>query len=419
MAAEVSPLDSQDSSEPAANGIDHGQAGFAAAEDNDNSISTEFSPDSCGSPAPNDLSSEPPRRVSPNDSADFLLHPVELAKGRTAAENYLSTFRSEDTRRGAEEALETLATVISGGKCDSVEFPWQQVRPYHGAAALTILKERGAPARIEALRCRKDTTRSYRVVPDAYPTRQVQKIRSTLSKVIAECNELGFLSEEDRRASKPVVKGTAKTSVRNKTASSASRGRLLGDGELRALIAACAADGNAEGARDSVLFALTYRGLKIAEITGLTPDSVRFSNKTGVCTIVARPKNGGKGRRVELTNNELICLEDWIDYRGNDDGPLLSVVGRGNKVESKRLTIAILTEICEKRAKQAQVDPFVPNDLSRGAEALIEHRKAAKRKANRLAQETLSAAEQVLYDGEPAPNSDGERIRFPFLGLHI
>ena len=54
--------------------------------------------------------------LSPQDDADFLLHPVELAKGRRAAENYLGTFRSDDSRKAAEEALETLATVISGGE---------------------------------------------------------------------------------------------------------------------------------------------------------------------------------------------------------------------------------------------------------------------------------------------------------------
>ena len=52
-------------------------------------------------------------RLSPQDSVDFLLHPAELAKGRRAAENYLSTFRTEESRRAAEEMLETLATVIS------------------------------------------------------------------------------------------------------------------------------------------------------------------------------------------------------------------------------------------------------------------------------------------------------------------
>ena len=193
--------------------------------------------------------------LSPQDDADFLLHPVELAKGRRAAENYLSTFRSEDSRKAAEEALETLATVISGGKCDSVDFPWQQVRPYHGAAALTILKEKGAPTRIEALRCRADETRGFRVVPDTYPARQVQKIRSTLSKVIEECEELGFVGER-AEADLPKPKKPSKKAA-------APRGRTLGDGELRALIAASAAETKAEGYRDAVFFILVYRGLKI------------------------------------------------------------------------------------------------------------------------------------------------------------
>ena len=68
-------------------------------------------------------------RLSPQDAVDFLLHPVEIAKGRTAAENYLGTCRGEESRQFAKEALEMLATVISGGRCDSLEFPWQQVRP--------------------------------------------------------------------------------------------------------------------------------------------------------------------------------------------------------------------------------------------------------------------------------------------------
>lgn len=359
-----------------------------------------------------DAAPPPVPELSPQDDADFLLHPVELAKGRRAAENYLSTFRSDDSRKAAEEALETLATVISGGKCDSVDFPWQQVRPYHGAAALTILKEKGAPARIEALRCRADETRGYRVVPDSYPARQVQKIRSTLSKVIEECGELGFLSkgaevEAARKPKKASKKATA------------PRGRTLGDGELRALVAACAADGNAEGYRDAVFFCLVYRGLKIAEITGLTPESVKFSNKTGTCTITSRPKGGGRGRKVELSNDELIVLEDWLDHRGQDAGPLLCTLGRGGKVEGKRLTTAMLKTLCEERAQQAEVPVFTPNDLSRSAEALTSHRKATRRKANRLAQTMLSSAEKALY--LPADMSDedelSQTIQFPFLGL--
>jgi integrase len=365
----------------------------------------------------------PEPTLSPQDSVDFLLHPVEVAKGRKAAEQYLSTFKTEETRRTAEEALETLATLISGGRCDSLDFPWQQVRPYHGAAALTILKEKGAPARIEALRCRRDATRGYRVVPESYPPRHVQKIHNTLSKVIDECCELGFVSDEERwtvtRSGRRNASAQA-GSGRSGGARSAGKRRLLADGEVRALVAAAASGDNAEGARDAVLFSLVYRGLKISEITSLTLDSVRFSNKTGKCNIVARSgRSGGRGRRVALTNDELICLEDWLEYRGSADGPLLCTLGRGGKVEGKRLTTALLKEICEARAEQANVLPFVPNDLSRSADALIEHRKSVRRRSARRAAEVPSAAEQVLFEVDDDPDETSEAIRFPFLGLEI
>lgn len=356
-------------------------------------------------------------KLSPQDAMDFLLHPTEVARGRTAAENYLSTCRSDESRRFAEEALETLATVISGGHCDSLEFPWQQVRPFHGAAALTILKEKGAPARIEALRCRRDTTRSYRVVPENYPPAQVQKIRTTLTKVIAECSDLGFVTTtEEVPASSP-----AKSKSTVNKARSAAGGRLLGDGELRALSAACSAFSNAEGSRDAVFFALVNCGLKIAEITALTIESVRFSNKTGVCSIVSQTgSTAARGRRVELTNDELICLEDWLDYRGNADGPLLCTLGRAGKIEGKRLTTALLKELCEKRGKQAEVAGFAPNDLSRSAEALTQHRKAVKKRAAKQSQNSPSTAERVLFDSpDSVGKSNGEAIRFPFLGLGL
>ena len=47
--------------------------------------------------APNGLIAEPARQLSPQDAMDFLLHPMEIARGRAAAENYLSACRNEET----------------------------------------------------------------------------------------------------------------------------------------------------------------------------------------------------------------------------------------------------------------------------------------------------------------------------------
>ncbi|MBY0399687.1 tyrosine-type recombinase/integrase [Myxococcota bacterium] len=358
-------------------------------------------------------------KLSPQDSVDFLLHPAEIAKGRRAAENYLSTFRTEESRRAAEEMLETLATVISGGKCDSVEFPWQQVRPYHGAAALTILKERGAPARIETLRCRKNASRSFRAVPTSYPPREVQKIRSTLTRVIEECDQLGFLRGETVSQEIHRVSATGKRPSRT-APRTAHRSRILADGELRALVAASASDATAQGCRDAVFFALVYRGLRIAEIVGLTIESVRFSNKSGVCTIATSATGGsGRGRKIELTNHELICLEDWLDHRGGGAGPLLMAFGKNGKPDGKRLTTAMLGTLCEERARQAEVAAFTPTDLSRSADALTEHRKLTRRTPARESEDFHCAAERILFEEEEAGSLESEMIRFPFLGLGI
>ena len=402
-------------SESPAGNMERPQDSRASSEVSEDAQSAEASP-------------APTIRISPHDSVDFVLHPAEVAKGLTAAENYLSSFRNEESRLTAEEVLETLATVISGGKCASLAFPWQQVRPYHGAAALTILKEKGAPARVEALRCRRDSTRNYRVVPESYPARHVQKIRSTLTKVIEECSELGFVVDPDQDASattgsengKPQTKSRGKSQNKaGKPLKAAVKGRLLSSGELRALTAKAAAHENAEGFRDAVFFALVYRGLKVAEITALGLDSIRFSSKMGQCHIVARAKSGGRGRRVELTNSELIYLEDWLDRRGPAEGPLLCTLGRAGKVEGKRLTVAMLKQISEARALEAEVEAFTPNDLSRSADALTDHRKARRRKASKNDSDTASVVDQVLFEDVEAQAEAGEKIRFPFLGLGI
>ncbi len=412
MAAEVTPTSSR-ARQHAVSFDDASQTAPTTASSSSSSSSSSNS-----SIASNAVPSKtlPIPKLSPQDSVDFLLHPTELAKGRRAAENYLSTFRTEESRRAAEEMLETLATVISGGKCDSVEFPWQQVRPYHGAAALTILKERGAPARIETLRCRKNASRSFRAVPTSYPPREVQKIRSTLSRVIEQCNELGFLVGEtmsqEIRSRGPVQ--------RKRGARPAQRNRLLADGELRALISACASDGTAQGCRDAVFFALVYRGLRIAEIVGLTLESVRFSNKAGVCTIATSPgRSGGRGRKIELTNDELIVLEDWLDHRGDLGGPLLGSLGKNGKLDGKRLTTAMLIQICEERGRQAEVPAFTPTDLSRSADALTEHRKLTRRSAAKESEEFHSAADRILFETDESSAMASEMIRFPFLGLGI
>ena len=86
------------------------------------------------------------------ESADFILDAEEVAKGRCAVESYLASLRSVEARGVAEEGLNSLALLFTDGLCNAYEFPWQQLRTYHVAAGLAMLKPEGVPARIEAMR---------------------------------------------------------------------------------------------------------------------------------------------------------------------------------------------------------------------------------------------------------------------------
>ena len=170
---------------------------------------------------------------------DFSLTPQELAKAERATHAYLSSLKPGEPQRAAEEALDTLAAIITGGICNATSFPWHQLQPYHGALAFTILKEKGAPAHIEAMRCRADDTRKYQPVPESYPTKQVQKIKSSFKGIMNECQSLGFITDEELDLALTASKHATPA---NAPARKAVPERELARTEVLALEAACRLD---------------------------------------------------------------------------------------------------------------------------------------------------------------------------------
>jgi integrase len=342
-----------------------------------------------------------------NDSAteqgDFSLAPEEIAKGERAATAYLDSLKPGDTQRIAEEALDTLAAVISGGVCGARTFPWHQVRAYHGALALSIVKERGAPARVEALRCRHDETRKYQQVPEAYSAKLVQKMRTGLRKVIAEAAELGFLSDDDVMSAMPPTKSGPRKSARERT---------LTESEVRALVAACAMDESIHGCRDALMISLAYvGGLKTIDLMNIGLDDLHFDHKTGRVTVRVKQAGAKRARRVPLENDALIALEDWLEARGRDAGPLFCPIVRGPRIELKRLTAADVRELCDLRAEQAGVLAFAANDLARSSPV---NNAGGRRKRSRT-QLAESQPTSILFDagrGDEEPTE--ERIHFPY-----
>jgi integrase len=337
------------------------------------------------------------------EAADFCLTPEELSKGEQAAETYLGSMKPGEQRRGAEEALDTLAAVISGGVCGGNRFPWHQVRAYHGALAISIVKERGAPGQIEALRCRHDDTRKYQQVPETYKPKEVQRMRTSLQGVIEECWNLGFISDEDmQRAVRPPKRNGATKSARE---------RELTDGEVRALLSACAMDGTIAGSRDALMIGLAWHGgLKTVDLINLTLDDLQFDQKTGCAMIRHKAPGAKRARRIPLANDDLIALEDWLETRAREPGPLFCPMNRGH-IDRRRLSAAQVRELCEHRATQAGVLPFAPNDIARSSPFGASQSKRRRTRAD----ESLEGG-SPLWDGAASDQNedDAARISFPY-----
>ncbi len=354
-------------------------------------------------------------------SGDFSLSPQEVAKGERAAHCYFSSLKPGEPQRVAEEALDTLAAVISGGICDASTFPWHQVQPYHGALAFTILKEKGAPAHIEAMRCRADDTRKYQPVPEAYPPKQVQRIKSSFKGIITQCQNLGFISDEEADLAISASKSTtpSKSNGQPNGGKKAQNERELARTEVLALQAACRLDDSPAGQRDGLMVSLAYHGaLKTVDLIGLTIDHIQFDSRTQQSGVLFKPAQAKRARRVPFSNEEMIALEDWLMVRGNAPGALFCALGRGGKVEIKRMAAAEVREICDRRAAEAGVQPFAPNDLAKSSPLAQGAAKKARKKASAEPADGEAAEapepDSALFGDVPEVDDSGRRISFPY-----
>ena len=216
----------------------------------------------------------------PGDSHPALVYLARLAPG---------------SRRTMGEALHAMADRLSGGRCDLWTLAWHELRYQHTAALRSLLAEQYAPA-------------------------TVNKMLAALRGTLKECWRLGLVPAEDyhRAADLPAVRGSV-----------LPRGRALSAGELRALLAACAGDRTAAGARDGALVATLYgAGLRRSEAVAL---EVRdYDAETGALTV-----RSGKGRKDRIAYAPAGCraaLTAWLGPRGPAGRP----TGRGRRRRERR-----------------------------------------------------------------------------------
>jgi len=346
-------------------------------------------------------------------AADFSLDEEEIQKGQAAVTGFLETLEG-DEHNTAREALETLTLVFSTGACEGVDFPWHQVRAHHGQAAMNMLKEDGAPSRLEALRCELDPHRKFHQDPERYTPKKIQRFRTALRRVLKESRDLGFMSDDDwNRVKSP-----------NKDLPQAGD-RIVSHGEFRALLAACQFDSGTESPRDRLIFYLLYHGgLMLAELMAVTIEDLHFDQKTQQVTVRTGKAKNQKSRRVALPNEALISLEDWLQFRDNEEGPLLNPITKARRVEIKRMTGPEVRAVCEKRAREVGVAIFTPDELRKSPAAQIGQAKTASKGTTRSQNGTKPVAQvssgDALYEpGEVIAQRKMAKVCFPVWELGV
>ncbi len=259
-----------------------------------------------------------PHALSTAEVVDLDQHPAAVYLAR------LGSARSRQVLRGA---LDTIARLLTQGRCDAFTLAWPTLRYQHTTAVRAQLAERYAAA-------------------------TANQHLSALRGVLKECWRLGYTTAEDyhRAADLAPVRGSV-----------LPRGRGLKGGEIRALFNVCADDDGPAGIRDAALLTVLYgAGLRRAEAVGL--DLADYDPETGA--LVIRGK-GNKQRIGYITHGGRLALEEWLTLRGPEPGPLFWGVDKAGQLRPRRLTGQAVRFLAGRRGATAKVQAFSPHDLRR------------------------------------------------------
>jgi len=310
--------------------------------------------------------------------APLAIASAALPLDRHPAHVYVARLGS-GSRRTMREALNTIAALLTQGKCDAETLPWAALRYQHTAAIRAALMERNKPS-------------------------MANKTLAALRGVLKECWRLGYMTAEDyhRAADVPTIK-----------AQTLPRGRALASGEIAALMGSCSRDGSPAGARDAALTALLYgAGLRRSEAVSL--DLSDYNSETG--ELVIRGAKGRKDRLAYATNGSADVLAGWLGTRGGDSGPLFCRVNKSARVTIRRLTDQAVLHILRKRAVEAGVSCFSPHDLRRSFISDLLDAGADISTAQQLAGHS-NVQTTARYDrrGEATKRKAAELLHVPYL----
>jgi integrase/recombinase XerD len=246
------------------------------------------------------------------------------------------------SRRTMGGDLNTIAALLTSGRCDLLSLEWSALRYSHCAAVRAVLAER-------------------------YAHTTANRMLSALRGVLKTAWRLGQLATEEYHRAVDL------TPVRGETL---PRGRQLSPGELRSLFAVCA-DGKNMGVRDQALLGVLYGcGLRRSEAVALdVSDCIYKDGEELSGELRIRSGKGNKARVAYLPPGARMLLEKWLWLRGEEVGreenaplflPILKGKGpSGGRIVLRRLTDQSVMDILLRRARQAGLKKTSPHDFRR------------------------------------------------------
>lgn len=259
-------------------------------------------------------------RLSLSRPVPLTLHPAAV---------YLSSL-APGSRRTMRGSLNSIASLLTDGRCNAMTLDWSKLRYQHTAAVRTALIERLAP-----------TT--------------VNKMLVALRRVLQEAYRLDLMDANDY---------TKAADLKNFRANTNPRGRALSLDEIKGLISHCLESNTAIALRDgAVISVLRCGGIRRQELVRL--DLADVNLETGEVNI--RHGKGNKFRIVYLSEIALELLNRWLTIRGDAPGALICPLNKSSKVTIRHFADDGdgIYKLVKRRAKKAGIAHFSPHDFRR------------------------------------------------------
>jgi integrase len=244
----------------------------------------------------------------------------------------------------------------------------------------------------------QDAERLRAELIEAYKPATARKVLSAFRGIVRSAWRLGHLTADqaERLADVGAVRGRTLPA-----------GRTLGRSELEALVRACYNFiPQALGRRDAAAILLMYAaGLRREEVRRLDLDSLDLV--AGAVKVLGK---GNKERTVPLRVEVLEALEVWLEFRGDEPGPLFTKYGDG----LDRLSLSAYNRIVTKHAERAKLDHLTPHDLRRTfVTALLEAEVDVLRVRELAGHEDLETTARYDRRGDDANRAALERLPIP------